>query len=425
MYRCLWLLLLFVRVAAAQSTEVAVADGRVILDLASLPALDRRADTDDQLKAYWLGQWSGSEVSIELRVFPAKEYQIQEPEEVTHLLAAGYADPKQKGDPAFDYSVTEIATGPYGRAPIASLCQGRLPNPTKNEGEVYVLGSVLETAAYGLALEARPALDDATREQVLAFLRKGVKARCRTMDPNWTDEEVATRWGGKPTKVFRTEHYVVMTNASAGNLFAKKMEECYSKIREVFPFAEVPGRRLMPVLLFRNPDEYEKYCRVVAEMNRDEARATKGHAWKDYYATYYDSPNDPVHIHEATHQIFENRLFLSGGGSWFQEGVAEYMCTNGSARRTCARPLATKEVGPGLAALVRHEQLPGDDYLMAASIIEFLRESKDVREKFPVFLRRVGGLRENTPDAVVRTLESVYGTTLKDIEAGWIKYWKR
>jgi hypothetical protein len=418
-------LLLLVRVVAAEPADVALADGHVILDLASLPTLDRQAETDDQLKAHWLGKWPGSEVSVELRMFPMKEYEIQAPEEVAQFIAACYSDPKQKGDPDFDYAETEIAPGPYGWMPYASLCQGRLPSPTKNEGEVYVLGSVLETAAYALTLEARPPLDDATRDRVRAFLRKGIRARCRTMRPDWTDEEVAARWGGKPAKVIRTEHYLIMTNASAGNLFAKKMEECYSTIREVFPFTEVQGRRLMPVFLFRDENEYVEYCCNVAEMSTQEARATKGHAWKDYYATYYDSPNDPVHIHEATHQIFENRLFLSGGGSWFQEGVAEYMCTSRSARRTRARPLATKDTGPRLAALVRHEELPGNDYALAASIIEFLRESKDVRDRFPVFLRRVGGLRESTPAVVIQTLESVYGTDLKSIEAGWIKYWKR
>src|SRR5438105_9240166 len=75
-------------------------------------------------------------------------------------------------------------------------------------------------------------------------------------------------------------------------------------------------------------------------MTEPAAHGTKGHEWHDFYATYYDSPNDPVHIHEATHQIFMNRLHLTGGGSWFQEGVAEYMCTLPGDRKGFARNAA-------------------------------------------------------------------------------------
>ena len=69
-----------------------------------------------------------------------------------------------------------------------------------------------------------------------------------------------------------------MTNASAGNLFARKMEEYYERIRKVFPFREVKGRRLMPVFLFKRQDQYHRYCRDVGEMSLNEAKATKGHA---------------------------------------------------------------------------------------------------------------------------------------------------
>ena len=71
-------------------------------------------------------------------------------------------------------------------------------------------------------------------------------------------------------------------------------------------------------------------------VTRDNAAKSKGHAWRDYYATYYDSPVDPVHIHEMTHQLFANRLHLNGGGSWFQEGVAEDICTSKNDRNVTA-----------------------------------------------------------------------------------------
>ena len=152
---------------------------------------------------------------------------------------------------------------------------------------------------------------------------------------------------------------------------------------------------------------------------------TKGHAYLDYYATYYDSPNDPVHIHEATHQIFLNRLFLPGGGSWFQEGLAEYMCTSRSARRSSARPGAKKGRGPRILRMARKDQIDARDYLPCASVIDFLLNDKRFSPKFPVFLRRMGVLVDPTPKRVETLLTDIYGMNVDSLEQGWIRYWKR
>ena len=52
-----------------------------------------------------------------------------------------------------------------------------------------------------------------------------------------------------------------------------------------------------------------------------------------------------------THQVFGNRLRLDGGGSWFQEGVAEYICTRES-ERTDAANLVKKGRHVKLAARI-------------------------------------------------------------------------
>src|SRR6185295_14355607 len=124
--------------------------------------------------------------------------------------------------------------------------------------------------------------------------------------------------------VDRSAHYVVMTNSSSGEPFAKKMEENCAKILAAFPFAERKGRRLMPVFLFRSKAQYDDFCSAIGA---GVGGAAKGHASKDYYATWFESPNDPIHLHEATHQLFRNRFGLPSGGSWFQEGLAEFVCT--------------------------------------------------------------------------------------------------
>ncbi len=110
------------------------------------------------------------------------------------------------------------------------------------------------------------------------------------------------------------------------------MEENYEEITRIFPYEDVKGRRLMPVFLFRTPDQYYDYYAAIANQSREHVSKSKGHAWRDYYATWYEAPGDPVHIHECTHQIFKNRLRLNGGGSWFQEGMAEYIETKENER---------------------------------------------------------------------------------------------
>jgi hypothetical protein len=170
----------------------------------------------------------------------------------------------------------------------------------------------------------------------------------------------------------------------------------------------------------------------VAGMSMPQAAATKGHAYRDYYATWYDSPNDPVHIHEATHQIFSNRLHLAGGGSWLQEGVAEYMSTSGNQRRGWARGAAKRGQHmpfPRFVAvgqLIANTELDGkSSYLQAASLVQFLRDGKFQPEKFRTFLERVGRAPRGDPAAVSRAVEAVYGTDLAGLEAAWVEYWAK
>ena len=71
-----------------------------------------------------------------------------------------------------------------------------------------------------------------------------------------------------------------------------------------------------PVMGFCTKEQYVDFPARNTRMSPLKAAQPKGHAYKDYYATWYESPNDPVHIHEATHQILSNRPELPGGGSW-------------------------------------------------------------------------------------------------------------
>jgi hypothetical protein len=424
---------------AGSPVTVDVRGRSLVLVPPDLPGLEPVPQTDAELRAWWAGKVGASDVEILLHVYPPESHRFSEPEQATAFMRDFYADPKEGGDPAFEYESEEVVKGPFGWVPYAALASGPRPSPAKPESDAWVLGGILDDSTYVIQVKATPRLPADARAKVVAFLKGGVTSPGKTRDANWTDAEIAERWNrdvpsaktrSEAQKPVRTKHYVIMTNSSAGSLFAKKMEECYSKIQKVYPFPEVEGRRLMPVFVFRTSEEYVDYYVNVAHTTREDAAASKGHAWRDYYATYYDAANDPVHVHEATHQIFMNRLFLDGGGSWFQEGVAEYVTGTHNDRNTFARPAARQKRYTPLKQFVVIRQLlssegagAGNNYLQAASIIEFLRDSKWHPDRFQKFVHAMGRLSDESLPAIEGVIRTVYGTDLDDLEKAWAQYW--
>ncbi len=100
------------------------------------------------------------------------------------------------------------------------------------------------------------------------------------------------------------------------------MEENDAKVQAAYPFKDRKFQRLLPIFLFRSKEGYDEFCLAHA---KNFAGISGGFAHDDFYATSCESPNDPTHLHEATHQIMFNRIGLRGGGSWFQEGLAEFL----------------------------------------------------------------------------------------------------
>src|SRR5688572_4491890 len=315
-----------------------------------------------QLVAAWELRCGGATCRMTLVALPLAEYRIDEPMDVSDLILHN-----ERGEhPAFAYQEQRTLPGPFGAMPhaIFALSEVQEPGTTRTSGIKLYLCGITDKVGYVFELPIEPSPDAATLAAVRAFLAKGIVWKGKVRDPKWTKEEVQARWDAdvpdakknKLDKVLRTDHYVILTNSSGGKLFAEKMEECYAKIKATFAFEEMPGERLMPVFLFRNPEEYHGFFAKQFETTVEVARRSKGVASRDFYATWYEAPNDPVHIHEGTHQIFGNRLRLRGGGSWFQEGVAEYMSTAPNDRNTAARTVKKGRHMP-LAQFVEVESL--------------------------------------------------------------------
>jgi hypothetical protein len=397
----------------------------------------------EQVVGRWSGRLGNAKVQIVLRVLPRAQFGFGEPEDVSQLLEWNFGEESEAD--GFAFSRAELVEGPYGHAPYASLVTCDL---TDDDGDVverfYALCGLLEQHGYAVEVRASPPPDEASEQTLLAFLRGGVRYSGEVRDPRWSEDEVLARWreyapedaARDLEKPIRTEHYVILGNSSGGKAFAKAMEEFYDRIREVYPFPEAKGRRLMPVFLFRTPDQYYAYYSKIAEIDLEEARKSKGHSWRDYYATWYEAPKDPVHIHEATHQIFANRLGLSGGGSWLQEGVAEFISSRSNELNDIARvvkkgehtPLRKFVAIPSLLGSAKKDikggNEAGDHYAQAALLIEFLREGRFGKGKFERFLHTVGRLPRGKVERIDAAIRAIYGVDLDGLDAefqAWAK----
>jgi len=430
----LWLLALQAP-AALDARTVALPELELTLTLPPLEGL-RGAGTNR-----WRGTLGASQVEIALRTLANDKFDCAEPDDVLDLGPSFWSDPNQaRNEPV----ARRALAGPFGFVAYASYERSELfsRDGTSVLGLRYLLGGVLPTQGYWITLEATPMPEAASEPLLLEFLSHGVVYSGKVQNHLWSDEEALARWqrDAPPATrerfkgALRTAHYLILSDSDGGKLFAKKMEECYAAIQKTYPFDEIATRRLMPVFLFKTADEYFEFYSRIAGTKLEEAKRSKGHAWRDYYATWYEAPNDPVHIHEATHQIFANRLGLGGGGSWFQEGVAEYMSTRPGDRSAVAGqvkkqrhvPLARFIAIRSLLMSSDEDAASGDaaqgNYEEAALLIEFLRESKWAKERFPTFLLRIGRLQRDEPDVIQAALEAVYGVSLAELEQHWVEY---
>jgi hypothetical protein len=402
--------------------------------------------SDPQIQQRWRGKLGETELVADLLVLPHRDVAVDEPTGLIDIIGKYRADPKQGGNVTFHFDEVTHVQGKYGVASYA--CVSSSLEPVKDgEARVLRLAGLLDSAGYVLELRCQPAPAAADSKALRDALVKSVESDATPREPKWTDAEVKARWkasvpddlADKLDDVLRTNHYLILTNSSGGKAFAKKMEECYAAIRKVFPFDEVPGRRLMPVFLFRTNDQFYGFLGKQLGWNAEQAKQAKGVAFLDLYTTWYEAPGDPVHIHEATHQIFRNRLFLDGAGSWFQEGVAEFMSTKDDDRGAAATAVKKGKHVP-LPKFVTIESLlysnaadsknesndvPLNQYQQAALFIEFLSKSKFGKAKFLDAIHALGATPSNDVGAIQAALQRVYGTDIDGVEKQFEDYCKK
>lgn len=417
--------------ASAQGV-LTVSDVGLSLKLPPLQKV-RLVASDDPTRLRVMRGWLG-EKQIELAVtyLPRESVTLPEPGDLVDAVERRFA--AQAADRSFEFGGREELTGSFGSLSYAQYATGEFVRASGSKANVFVAlaAVVTERGATSVEVVLEGEATEADRTAIRASLAEGLTVAGSPRDPRWSDGDTRRRWDQDvPERVrkdpqkpaVRTAHYVVLTNSSNGELFAKKMEEHCARILEALALHEREGRRLLPLFLFKSKEDYGRFCEAVQV---DAGAFPKGDAAKDYYATWAESPNDPVHLREATRQLLRNRCGLAGGGAWFQEGLAEYLATKREERNATALRVV-KGKATRLRALIETPALlvGGDsrpNRLLAALLIEFVKESPATKEKFPEFLAKVGAAPRLAVPAIERALRASLGLSIDELDRAFSEW---
>lgn len=391
---------------------------------------------------HWRARLGSSVLSLAIDFPKPGPTPLLDVEDALEVARKQTLDPVAEPAPVFRRDPGRIVAGPFGYAPYAALVRQALsPDAAGTSGVRWLLVGLLPEGAWWLTVDARPEPVGEAARTLTSFLENALLWSGEVRDPRWSDEEALERWReyAPPSALEdyegpqRTKHYLILTDSASGALFGRKMEECYERIRTVFPFEEVPGRRLLPVFLFRDSEDYYEFYARIAGFTLEQAQRSTGHSWRDYYATFYSAPGDPIHVHEATHQLFAQRLHRTGGGSWFQEGMAEYLSSKpgdrsfvaAAVRRGRFTPLRDFVRIPDLMQSPQAAEDVGTLYAQAALLTEFLRESKWSKERFPAYVDLVGRTSKDDPEEIEAAIRAALGVELGELEERFVAYCKR
>lgn len=402
-----------------------------------------------------LGRWTASletcKLQIVIEALDRKTYKsLDAPADVIELIEWNRAneDRGAKRADVFSFDWTRAVPGNFGWISYAWVGVATHKLGTKSVGTCIHFAALTPEFGWQLEVEAEPALSAKQVQDVVESLRLAIAYDGPRMDPEWTDKEVEDRWRADAPKkvqedrklqVVRTEHYLILTVVGKGTAagFGKEMELNYEFIRSIYPFEDVPGQRLLPIYYFQDSDEYCDFLVGKIGWSREAASRSKGVASGDWYATYHEAPTDPVHVHEATHQIFRNRLMLHGAGSWFQEGVAEYVSSTENELNAIQKLAKDGEYTPFREFFVvpsllmsnvgerkSGESIAGLAYSQAAAVIEFVRHSTETRGKFLPWIHAVGRTARGDLPAIERATIQTLGFDLDQLQTKWVAYYK-
>ena len=231
-----------------------------------------------------------------------------------------------------------------------------------------------------------------------------------------------------------SEHFRLFTTAPSGRkLLALLEKELVPRLTRWFgkPAHKVDRLR---VFLHRSRSGYE-LAAVKNGMSEQRAAALEGHSWDGYYSTYYSGPRASVHIHEGVHQYMTAALGLDGGGTWLQEGLAQWIEADFGrrsparlARNTLRKKKADfpslKRILVARTFLFRPKERFGlscnELYDVSASLVRYL--AQEHHNEFRSLIRELGVL----PPSDLGLLEAAFrrriGLDIASLEKAWRRW---
>jgi len=232
-------------------------------------------------------------------------------------------------------------------------------------------------------------------------------------------------WSHK-VQVLESQHYRLYTTLhntdEALTFLDRDLEPIYSEFQRVFPFPSSASEKPLAVVLLADREEYIRWTTRQTGWSPKEARATSGHAWGDYIATYRGSDHASQRTlrHEAAHQLLSHRLGIKNTSAWFHEGLAVHFERRG---RQSDRPLLTSLRGIISSPHLLHAGDSGSvegRYALAGEVVGFLATGTWKR-RFPELLSelRSPNYATNPIDHWESVFMKVYNTDIEGVESAW------
>ncbi len=439
----------FTTSALAQG-PIEVEEFELKLDFSGLEDVQGDLQRSGQQRGRWTAKYEGTPVTIDLGALTVKDgFDFEGPGEISMIVGNHRGNALRKKGGSYTFEISKPLEGSFGYVPYGWLASHETNTGTKKDGYDILVGGVTKAGAYFLDIKIKARFSDKDWAKFEKWAIGAIEYTGEVMDPNWTEKDEESRWersmpesteGNSNNHVLRTKYYIVFTNVGKSTVrsFGDQIDENYEKVRSVYPFEDMPGQKLLPIFYFVNKSEYIDWCVKNISWTRKQAERSGGVASGDAYSTYHQAISAGVHIHEQTHQIFKNRLHLGGGGSRFQEGVAEYISVKQGelseikqlAKKGRTQPLAELFTVPSLlqsaagASRKTGGSVAGAAYAQAASVVEFVKHSKFGRDKFLDWVHAMGGVGRGDLPAIRRGITRVYGVTLEEFEKEYVDYWK-
>ena len=226
--------------------------------------------------------------------------------------------------------------------------------------------------------------------------------------------------------VLESTHYrlytTLLNSEEARTFLNKKLEPIYSEFQRLFPFPESANTNPLAVILLRDREEYIRWTTRQTGWTPREARATSGHAWGDYIATYRgsDRAGQRTLRHEAAHQLLSHGLGVKNASAWFHEGLAVHFERRG---RDFTQPLEATLRSVLSSPHLLHEGHPGTAngrYALSGEVVGFLATGT-WRRRFPALIAELR--RPNQETNPIKLWEGifqrVYFTNIEGIESAW------